>query len=338
MVLAFIIFTSCGKSTTNDAEIELENAINDGNEEEIKEAVKDLVEAYLKEQEEGVAISDVLLDVGKFSEFTAQNIGIIDLDVIKRQTNMSDKEDIIYVHVEGENADFSVVRNYRLLYILYNEGWMLEEVEPYADDKNYDRTIPLHGVSEDVVSKDFSEACQEVEFTTLSFQQESVTYSNVENTNFDEWSDSYYKELQITHELFTKKVGINIVYVLNGFTWNPEIFIDEIYELNDNISGHWSCFVPAGHPMHKDSTISADIIKEDNTNCSYNFLWTSRIAGGYDQSFSGSKAISINLDDNGNLRNIVIAYDSVEGYILITPSGLVYEPAMSANGQYILTK
>ena len=69
--------------------------------------------------------------------FYSQGLEIKEFEIIKRQTDTADREDVIYIHVEGENLDFSVVRNYKLTYLLYNDGWKLETIEPYSDVEYY---------------------------------------------------------------------------------------------------------------------------------------------------------------------------------------------------------
>ncbi len=72
-----------------------------------------------------------------------------EFEVIKRQTNMDDKEDLVYVYLYGENEDIAVSRCYKFTYILYNDGWLLEENEPYADEDHPDGVMPLHGPTEE---------------------------------------------------------------------------------------------------------------------------------------------------------------------------------------------
>lgn len=72
-----------------------------------------------------------------------------EFEVIKRQTNMDDKEDLVYVYLYGENEDIAVSRCYKFTYILYNDGWLLEENEPYIDEERPDGTVPLHGPTEE---------------------------------------------------------------------------------------------------------------------------------------------------------------------------------------------
>lgn len=56
-------------------------------------------------------------------------------EVIKRQSNPEDKEDIVYCSVTGGEQFRQFTRQYQLLYIFYDEGgWILEEVTPYREE------------------------------------------------------------------------------------------------------------------------------------------------------------------------------------------------------------
>ena len=55
---------------------------------------------------------------------------ITGLEIVKRQTNPEDKEDIIFCRLTGPESGFMYVQYYvRLLYNFYDEGgWILDEM------------------------------------------------------------------------------------------------------------------------------------------------------------------------------------------------------------------
>ena len=61
--------------------------------------------------------------------FELYNLSIKEYEVEKRQTNKDDKTDLIWMTISGENDDFGYVANYKAIYVKYNDGWLLENVE-----------------------------------------------------------------------------------------------------------------------------------------------------------------------------------------------------------------
>lgn len=53
----------------------------------------------------------------------------VDMEIIKRQTNEDDKEDFVWCSVKAETDDFTYENEYELKYVLYNDGWLLEETQ-----------------------------------------------------------------------------------------------------------------------------------------------------------------------------------------------------------------
>lgn len=335
VVIFSSILISCGEKESEDTESKVRNNIEIEN----TDTKEDSVNSFKKDktvQKEDI-ISDMQIRVDYLSSLGFQ---ITNFEIIKRQTNLDDKEDVIYVHFDAQNNDFSIARNYQLQYILYNEGWLLEEVNPYSQDGYFDETISLHGVDSEEVESYFANVCASENIEEPEFHNSliGVTYSDIENTLFDNNCDCYCQQVQFTYELFTRTVWVNVQYTLNGFVWEPYMSTEEEYSLNDNISGRWVSYIKATNPMHLDSTISLDITKIDNLNCSYDFLWTSRIQGGYGQTFNGTKEIVICHNSSGYLNRIEVCYDSAWGdSIYITPEGLLYVPGLSTE-KYLLTK
>ncbi len=95
-----------------------------------------------------VSEKQVRTDLEATSNYTELNVKTTDFSVIKRQTDKETKTDLVYVSIAGENEKYTLVRNYLMTYGLYNDGWVLDSVEPYQDDQNIDQTIPLVGCEE----------------------------------------------------------------------------------------------------------------------------------------------------------------------------------------------
>ena len=166
MVFSLIsILAGCGNNKTENVPVESGSVTEKAEVNEIKDAIDNLLNKY----EDGVSDTTIQSDIENQNEFVTHNIDITKIETIKRQTNVSDKEDIIYIHVEGQSENFSVTRNYKLLYVLYNEGWLLESMEPYVGEGYYDSIIALHGVDSKIVEEDFSNTYTERNVEVLSF-------------------------------------------------------------------------------------------------------------------------------------------------------------------------
>lgn len=107
------------------------------------------------------AIADDLAEVDEcIQEFDME---ITDWTVDKRQTNSEDKTDYIWISIEADCDFFSYTADYTAEYVLYNDGWALENYTRV--DYQYDR---FDTVSEDIVARDLAE--QEYRFSDLNLQ------------------------------------------------------------------------------------------------------------------------------------------------------------------------
>lgn len=59
------------------------------------------------------------------------DVEITQYNVIKRQTDVDNKSDVVYINVDAENKDFRWNRSYVMTYGLYNEGWILDDITEY---------------------------------------------------------------------------------------------------------------------------------------------------------------------------------------------------------------
>lgn len=64
--------------------------------------------------------------------------------IIKRQTNLEDKNDLVWLSLEASNDKCRTTTEYELEYVLYNEGWLLEnwadttrDVKPLVDAETW---------------------------------------------------------------------------------------------------------------------------------------------------------------------------------------------------------
>lgn len=99
------------------------------------------------------SVSQLKTDLAQSEQFAylVSSLGaeIDELSVVKRQSNREDKTDLVWVKAEiaGDQVEGTVY--YKMTYILYNDGWMLETV---ADDEPDQWSfIPLQGAGDDLI-------------------------------------------------------------------------------------------------------------------------------------------------------------------------------------------
>lgn len=80
---------------------------------------------------QGFSVSDeqqILADVqAKDSYYSTYSLNIDSFSITKRQTNADDKNDFVWCAVAASNSVFSYSAEYKVTYVLYNDGWLLEE-------------------------------------------------------------------------------------------------------------------------------------------------------------------------------------------------------------------
>lgn len=74
--------------------------------------------------------SDILSDIQYQDDyFGSYGLTIDSSNITKRQTNPDDKTDYVWVELNASNDMFTYYAEYYLYYVLYNEGWQLENCE-----------------------------------------------------------------------------------------------------------------------------------------------------------------------------------------------------------------
>lgn len=76
----------------------------------------------------GKAEKEILKDLQAHPAFISANVEIRDYEIIKRQTDVNNKTDLVYITVHTNSSELTCSLSYKLEYKLYNEGWLLESV------------------------------------------------------------------------------------------------------------------------------------------------------------------------------------------------------------------
>ena len=143
--------------------------------------------------------------------FSIHNVEIQEFDVIKRQTN--DGIDEIYVHVNGENDQYSVSLSYKMVYELYDEGWLLETVEEYEDDNHKNQIVPLCGPSQEVLDQ-FTAGVDWESYSSLGSGDVSWELKEIGTLSLDNNAGLAEYIFEIKYELsyFTEIVTIPVLF------------------------------------------------------------------------------------------------------------------------------
>lgn len=84
------------------------------------------------------------------------HVSVTEFEVVKRQTTKKDKIDNVWVMVEVANLDMEGELYYEMVYHLYNDGWLLENIT--VDEPDLWNFSPNRGVSEEELAEFFPQA------------------------------------------------------------------------------------------------------------------------------------------------------------------------------------
>ena len=147
-----------------------------------EEILADMQERKLPEECEGATISGI--------------------EIIKRQTNQEDKQDIVYVAILAETESAKIVRSYKLEYNLYDEGWVLDGVERYDEGEN--STTALSDPPDSVIDDFFAKQNEQINAYNGTYTNEDKKYA-ISNPVYSSW--------EVTDRKTNFETGRSIVYV-----------------------------------------------------------------------------------------------------------------------------
>lgn len=147
-----------------------------------EEILADMQERKLPEECEGAAISGI--------------------EILKRQTNQDDKQDIVYVTMQAESESAKLVRSYKLEYNLYDEGWVLDGVEQYSEGEN--STTALSDPPDSVIDDFFAKQNEQINAHNSTYANEDKQYS-ISNPVYSSW--------EVTGRETNFETGRSIMYV-----------------------------------------------------------------------------------------------------------------------------
>ena len=170
--------------------------------------------------------NDIITDLQNHPNFySVQKINIEKLSIIKRQTNVDDKNDIIYVDVKASNDNITCSLSYIMQYTLYNEGWILDNVSAYNTEawSILPLTAPSPEDAENYVK----------EYYSYLFLEEKLDFENK--------SSSFLFSVEEQHKyLFQEKViSVNFGFDSESATWKKSTITTSNVTGKWNIEGNW---------------------------------------------------------------------------------------------------
>jgi len=81
----------------------------------------------------GKSENEIINDLQANPVFISKDVEISNYEIIKRQTNVDNKTDLVYITVHTNDPELTCSLSYELKYELYNEGWLLESMMRYYD-------------------------------------------------------------------------------------------------------------------------------------------------------------------------------------------------------------
>lgn len=270
--------------------------------------------------------NQILNDIKTYEGFAPLNVEVDNWEITKRQTNFDDKTDFAYCTVHASNDDYSVVRNYKMKYVLYNDGWLLENVEYYENPDCPDETVPLHGVSheqveEDVSNMDFLRYASFLELL-IDLKVQSDTLEKGNYLEIDDFGLCEYR-VNVEYETYTyfEKILVPIEYYFtkqeNGsYGWDCWIKQNEIernLRLNSNVLGKYVLDTDSS----PGGSGEVEILSCDGNNfsVSYSLFWQN-IFDTINLSGTGQTALSWNTKEDGTLSLVNATLPNNSNYYL----------------------
>ena len=154
--------------------------------------------------------------------FSSCHLKLDGYEVIKRQTNESDKTDYIWLSVKGSNDNLEYSASYVAEYVKYNDGWRLENF--ICDNSSY-------------TPKREPEAFEKTEL--LSNRYDSFSLHNTDDRSWDnQYTQHYHGTIVDRNMISTYLVTIDYEFsAING--WEVKNISESLQSTEFNLVGEW---------------------------------------------------------------------------------------------------
>lgn len=214
-------------------------------------------------QNKTVSKTDIINDImSSDSYFNDYGLVIESSEITQRQTNIEQKTDYVWVSLEASNSDFLYTCNYELIYILYNDGWKIDECN--------------RGLSEYL-------ALTEPDKNSI-IQEYSTTYNNCELTDYL-YSDNYAKlyfnftERETNYLTVEKELVVLMEFKPHTLWKVSSVDIKEISYHWDNLCGTWKYTNQDGINLTVDIIEFNSAKNEAKLNYSLTYIYENNVTG-----------------------------------------------------------
>ena len=98
---------------------------------------------------------EILEDLQSNPVFISGDVEISNYEIIKRQTDVDNRTDMVYITVQTDAPELTSSLTYELKYELYNDGWILESMQRYWDGPWEFSGLTDNQLLSDIKSNDF---------------------------------------------------------------------------------------------------------------------------------------------------------------------------------------
>lgn len=180
----------------------------------------------------GVSMNQIELDISELSvvtngviesEYTPFTPYTVDsVEIEKRQTNIDDKEDIVYCNVVISNEYYQTDLQIKLVYNYYDDGGWIKDGNSVVSET----TVPVAAIKKELVDDINIE---------LKGKDVTLTYNNIKSIDFNETTSSSTINYEYTDEIIIASGALTIYFEDNKW----ERVDDEKFELKQ-LSINWS--------------------------------------------------------------------------------------------------
>lgn len=154
---------------------------------------------------------EVIADLQASRWFISETLEIKSYEITKRQTDVENKRDIVYVTVHTNEPEMTCDLSYVMEYVLYNDGWVLEAVRKDEEGTWLLQGLTTERIAEDVVADD--------EFYENLKIKSCVIEEEVDSYNDGQYSKRVCVEVLAGNGVFYSEASHVLTYQITGNSW-----------------------------------------------------------------------------------------------------------------------
>lgn len=143
----------------------------------------------------------ILDDITEYLQNSWSVTEINSMEIVKRRTDKSAHLDTVYIKVDYDSENANYVSGYKMEYGLYNEGWILDNVEECYEDVEWE-VHPLRGISQEALLSNYlpTDAVIESNEIDLAYGAQFVEYTYLESHRYCDITVRAYIEFYFSYD------------------------------------------------------------------------------------------------------------------------------------------